>query len=422
MSNAIPDSSAVLVAVRSARRLVATVFFVTMCIGTFRSQAAAQSITRIDGFAPSETVFVSRVSANGEMVVGSSGSRGFRWTRAGGLRDLGAIPGGTYSRAYGVSADGSVIVGMCGPSAPFNWEVAFRWTEAGGMIPLGGLPAGNRSSAIGVSADGSTVVGSNGEYLRVVRSFRWTAAGGMVDLGTVPGLSVGLATGVNADGSVVVGSCGVIDWPTIAPFRWSASTGMQQLPMPEWAETGVANVISSNGSTIVGYVYGHAVKHAVRWTGNGLDDIGAAVPERYSEAMGASGDGSVVVGEMDGEARVVAFMWTAELGMVDLNVYLPSQGVDLTGWSLELARDISSDGRTIIGRGMQGARRNVAWVVQLPPVCFADFDESGAVDSQDLFAFLDAFFVQDPGADFQRDGFVNSQDFFDFVGAFFAGC
>jgi hypothetical protein len=55
-------------------------------------------------------------------------------------------------------------------------------------------------------------------------------------------------------------------------------------------------------------------------------------------------------------------------------------------------------------------------------ICPADFDCSGAVNSQDYFDFLTAFFALDPAADFNHSGEVNTQDFFDFLAAFFAGC
>ncbi len=48
----------------------------------------------------------------------------------------------------------------------------------------------------------------------------------------------------------------------------------------------------------------------------------------------------------------------------------------------------------------------------------ADWNMDGAINSQDYFDFLSAFFALD--ADFNTDGVTNSQDFFDFITVFFA--
>jgi hypothetical protein len=68
------------------------------------------------------------------------------------------------------------------------------------------------------------------------------------------------------------------------------------------------------------------------------------------------------------------------------------------------------------------ATDDVASFVIGGPVCPSDFNADGAVNSQDFFDFLNAFFAFRPDADFNADGAVNSQDFFDFLTAFFAGC
>jgi probable HAF family extracellular repeat protein len=72
------------------------------------------------------------------------------------------------------------------------------------MQNLGTL-GGSESEAFGVSADGSVVVGWAYNAAGQTRAFRWTASGGMQDLGTLPGGSLSVAYGVSADGSVVVG-------------------------------------------------------------------------------------------------------------------------------------------------------------------------------------------------------------------------
>jgi probable HAF family extracellular repeat protein len=106
-----------------------------------------------------------------------------------------------FTIPLGVSADGSVVVGMV-ESFP-QQSRAFRWTRALGTQYLGTL-GGNQSSAYGVSANGSVVVGWAHDVNGQRRAFRWTAATGMVDLGALGG-NQSEARGLSADGSVVVG-------------------------------------------------------------------------------------------------------------------------------------------------------------------------------------------------------------------------
>ena len=90
---------------------------------------------------------------------------------------LGDLPGGFFDgEAFGVSGDGSVVVGQSNASG--GLVEAFRWTSSGGMERLwdvllarGVDPAASGwtrlSSANGVSLDGNTIVGDgfhNGSF------------------------------------------------------------------------------------------------------------------------------------------------------------------------------------------------------------------------------------------------------------------
>jgi probable HAF family extracellular repeat protein len=132
------------------------------------------------------------------------------------MQDLGKL-GGCCSWAYGVSADGAVVVGSADNDA--RQARAFRWTASGGMQDLGTPPGVNESSARGVSADGRVVVG----YARYApgqereRAFRWEN-GVMQNLGTLPSGEI----------------AGLLLFPPTAPW-WSALLGTPQVSFVPFA-------------------------------------------------------------------------------------------------------------------------------------------------------------------------------------------
>jgi len=309
------------------------------------------------------------VSADGSVVVGFSLSQGqsgnpvraFRWTQATGMQDLGALGSNWFnqSTAHGVSADGSVVVGWANGSNP---QIrAFRWTQATGMQDLGDL--GSRFSvAYGVSADGSVVVGATANAAAQERAFRWTQATGMQDLGTLPGSSESEAHGVSADGSVVVGLARNASG-LVRAFRWTQATGMQDLGTLGGTES-TARSASADGSVVVGWARNAANQsRAFRWTATGgMQDLGT-LGGNYSDAAGVSADGSVVVGTSDRRA----FRWTAAGGMEDLNQTYAS--LLTNGSLLTSAFAISPDGRYIVGEGYNAAagRYNEAFLLDTVP-------------------------------------------------------
>lgn len=307
-------------------------------------------------------------SYDGSVVVGwSKNSDGFyepfRWTAAGGLVGLGQLPGGTNGNAYGVSADGSVIVGASAGKA-------FRWTLFGGMVSLDVLPnsPGARYHANAVSADGQFAAG-NVESRPGIFSEAAAWLPGLVTLGDLPdGSFYSEAKGISGDGSVVVGVSDHAGWAEA--FRWSggAMTGLGYLPGGAGASD--ANAISADGETIVGTSYSPLGPQAFRWTSaTGMVGLGDLAGGQFlSNAMAVSADGSVIVGNGSSAFGEDAFVWDALHGMRGLRDTLTTAGVDLTGWSGLNASGVSGDGRTIVGIGRRdGANQLVreAWIATI---------------------------------------------------------
>jgi probable HAF family extracellular repeat protein len=171
------------------------------------------------------------VSADGSVVVGhdirtGGGRHAFRWTAETGMVDMGFLSGGTStnSEAHNVSADGLVVVGTSGGEA-------FRWSQGQGMVGLGDLPGGLfQSAALGVSHDGSVIVGvsqTQGEGgASVPAAFYWTQSTGMLNLRDllIAGGATGLegwmlteARGVSWDGLTIVGTGDGGGWVATIP-------------------------------------------------------------------------------------------------------------------------------------------------------------------------------------------------------------
>jgi len=309
------------------------------------------------------------VSADGSVVVGASvidssapsGDRweAFRWEN-GVMTGLGDLPGGVFeSEGFAVSADGSVVVGASVIAYPDLWE-GFRWEN--GLMSALGLPP-----AIGVSADGSVVVGISG--------FRWEN-GAMTTVGDLPGGgSSSSCYDVSADGSVVVGYSSSANGDEA--FRWEGGviTALGYLPgasLPGWS---AAAGVSADGSVVVGASESQdsgPVWQAFRWE-NGVMTALGGLPREYfiaSMAYDVSVDGSVIVGESrtGQHDRNTAFIWTEATGMLNLREVLTALGLDLSGWHLFEGAGISDDGFTVVGGGHGYSPYGYqGWIATLPP-------------------------------------------------------
>ncbi|MGA2052004.1 MAG: immunoglobulin domain-containing protein, partial [Opitutales bacterium] len=125
---------------------------------------------------------------------------------AGGITDLGVLPGQVHSQATALNASESVV-GYSYVSG--NSPLAFAWTADGGMQGLGVLPNGSGSEATGINSSGQIVgwgdVGANEFDETVYDGFLYTN-GTLYDLNDLAvnaaGWQIEFATGINDAGQI----------------------------------------------------------------------------------------------------------------------------------------------------------------------------------------------------------------------------
>jgi uncharacterized membrane protein len=115
----------------------------------------------------------------------------------------------------------------------------------------------------------------------------------------------------------------------VEAFMWKAETGMVGLGLSEGYYSSCASAISADGSIVVGYM--------------------------HCEGNQSSGQ------------TQCAMIWDQTHGMRLLSDALVQEyGLDLNGWTLVDAYDISPDGRAIVGLGINPQGGFEAWRVILP--------------------------------------------------------
>lgn len=375
------------------------------------------------------------VSADGTTVVGESSSlasgsqtQAFRWT-GGVMQGLGALnPENFASVANACSADGGVVVGFSRYTTGVAFQ-AFR-APASGIGPgdgLGDLPGGALiSNALACSADGSIVVGF-GTGAGGRQAFRYNATTGqMVAIGG-PGTT---AYGVSADGTVAVGqslsTVEAILWTTDAQGNTSATV----LPdLPGGLVGAEAWGVSHNGMIVVGDSESANGLEACYWAQGQVFPLGDLPGGVFSSsALASSMDGQVIVGY--GSSASSGFLGEAVYwdhhGVNSIMDQLVAAGIDLQGFDLLVANGVSADGRVIVGNGTNGQGRPEAWMVILPAhvECPFDLNADGILDPDDLADFIAGYFMDPPApfTDWDGNTIIDPDDLADYIAGYFLGC
>ena len=240
------------------------------------------------------------------------------WSFKGGLAgDL----DGSKSSAWGISEDGSIIVGLGWYEGATAHGV--KWDAENGMVDLGSTVSGRSSRANDISADKTTIVGWQDQADGFRSAVRWVN-GVQEPLLDGNGNFIGEAGAVSADGKVATGTNGLY------AYRWSETEGYQNITHPNSGPffRGGSTAVSADGNTVVGYF--------------------------------RSWPGAPMMGE--------GFIWTPENGRQNLNDYVTSLGLDTKGINFGLPLAMSSDGKKITGIGINSSNVVTAFYIDLTDV------------------------------------------------------
>ena len=312
----------------------------------------ASGLTVLDGATPDKFIPYG-MSADGSVIIGdqfdpspTQPRQGTVWDLAAGTRTaVGVLPGFDFSAVTAISADGSTVVGGAFSATDYQ---AYRWTAAGGTQPLAPsvlfLP-----SPRSISSDGTVVVGSTLPSLTSTDSTAaiWTAAGGVT---AVPGLPIARSqvSGVSDDGLSVVGLVDDPGFPS-GVFYYAPALGVLPVDLGGVVVAG-SNfpLISADGSTVVVQSNGTSV----RWSpiaGAEVLALGGAWT-----ATSVSADGGTVTGHMastfTGQDRR-AFRWEDSGQVVLLDAIHPDQ--------ISQGMAVSRDGSTICGSSAGGPSASI---------------------------------------------------------------
>lgn len=299
------------------------------------------------------------------VVVGSSNSgsspldRAVVW-RLGSITDLGTLAGGTTSVAHAVTPDGR-IAGRSTGSGSFEHAVLWEGSLLRDFGALHGNVASRAFGAAGEQAVGDVQTASG------LRAMRWQAGTSPTDLGALPGGVTSSARDINARGQAAgwSGTTGAPTGPTRA-FLWEPGS-LTDLGTLGGSDS-VANGVSDTG-IVVGRAQpsGSTQFRGFRWQAGTMSDLGVLSGAPSSEAWDVNSGGDAV-----GESGGRAVLWPSAGGVADLNGVLPAG----SGWTLTVARAINDRGQ-IAGSGALGGQGR-AFLLTPPPLLVSVGDASVA--------------------------------------------
>lgn|GEM_PF-5937796 len=328
------------------------------------------------------------ISDDGEIVVGNTdGYRGNPWgIKLQGFRWQGGNMEVLYNEnnsslifveflATDISGDGSVIIGYGRTQSFHGWKSQGLHWEKDTITVLGG--DGVEAKANGVSRDGSIITGYDSYRQTCYFPCYWkNSLYHSLDVDNLQANATGGVGGidVSGDGNKMIGSRFFRD-----------QNGEIKSEYVIWKDT----VPRSLSDFLIGSDFTKIIPHAISEDGTTI--IGTGVSSKGSEGfylknnqiyaldestnsdlttvpLGVSSDGSVIVGTAKTtEAKNVAFIWTKDKGITNLEDYIKEKFTINTGeWILTSATCVSANGKVIAGNAISknNPDREVAWRIK----------------------------------------------------------
>ncbi len=297
------------------------------------------------------------ISPNGTYVVGYARTptgltRAFRWSLNTGIQPVTPCENNSYlaSVAYAISSSGAVAVGRKESNAPA--DCAARWTVCNVDYMFGDATDGLATAV----SDNSVIVGGVYYDGSLMQAFRWTSTG--VLIWSPLGGEIGIAYDVSANGSIMVGSSSSVNSWDLHAFWYKHGVATLDLGTLGGAQSEALGV-SPDGGVVVGWAENASGQwRAFGWMqAMGMQDL-LTPGTTPSQALKVSTCGRVIVGWFRvGHALNHAFRWTPGAGLEDLNATYAS--LLANGSVLYAATDVSADGRYIVGYGFNAATGRV---------------------------------------------------------------
>jgi probable HAF family extracellular repeat protein len=175
------------------------------------------------------------------------------------IKSLGALSKSIFTTALDINDSGEIVGESIFSYGPPFTSHGFKWTTAGGLEDIGTLPGGDTSMANAVNESGIIVGQSNaGSFLNVWHAVKWNVSDDVEDLGTLPGGTYSIGFGIN-DYSEIVGYGNIADNAAHA-MVWTTSEGMRDLNDLILANSGWV-LINANAVNDTGQITGYGTKN-----------------------------------------------------------------------------------------------------------------------------------------------------------------